>query len=167
MIKPLLQRILVAINGSEDSIRAAMYGILLAKQYKCALKAVYVVDTATLRQLTLSKFFISEESEAYETNMTDDGKRYLAYVAELAKSKGVKIETELLRGAVWSEVLKASDDFDASVILLGGRPHSHVVTGIVNKHDMASVTNAEIIGSSGRNIIVVKQADVEKLFKIA
>ncbi len=167
MIKPLLQKILVAINGSQDSIHAAMYGILLAKQLKCALKAVYVVDTATLKSLTLSKFFVADESASYEENMTADGERYLAYVAELAKSKGVKIETELKKGAVWSSVLTASDEFDASVILLGGRPHSHVHTGIVNKHDMASTTNAEIIGSSGRNIIVVKQADIEKLFKIA
>ena len=167
MIKPLLQKILVAVNGSEDSIRAAMYGILLAKQYKCGLKAVYVVDTATLKQLTLSKFFVADESASYEENLTADGQRYLSYVADLAKSKGVKIETELLRGAVWSSVLTASDDFDASVILLGGKPHSHVTTGIVNKHDMASMTNAEIIGSSGRNILVVKQADIEKLFRIA
>lgn len=167
MIKPLLQRILVAVNGSEQSIHAAMYGILLAKQLKCELKAVYVVDTATLKQLTLSKFFVAEESASYEANMTADGERYLAYVTELAKSKGVKVQTQLLKGAVWSEVLKASDEFDASVILLGGKPHSHVVTGIINKHDMASTTNAEIIGSSGRNILVVKQADMEKLFKIA
>ena len=167
MIKTLLQKILVAVNGSEDSIRAAMYGILLAKQLKCAIKAVYVVDTATLKSLTLSKFFVADESASYEGSLTADGERYLSYVADLAKSKGVKIETELLRGAVWSSVLTASDEFGADVILLGGRPHSHVTTGIVNKHDMASMTNAEIIGSSGRNILVVKQANIEKLFRIA
>ena len=166
MIKPLLQKVLVAVNGSEHSIHAAMYGILLAKQLKCEIKAVYVVDTATLRQLTLSKFFIAEESASYETNMEADGRRYLAYVEELAKSKDVKLQTELLKGAVWSEVLKASDDFDASVILLGGKPHSNAATEII-KHDMASATNVEIIGSSGRNVLVVKQADMEKLFKLA
>lgn len=166
MIKPLLQKVLVAVNGSEHSIHAAMYGILLAKQLRCEIKAVYVVDTATLRQLTLSKFFIAEESASYETNMEADGRRYLAYVEELAKSKDVKLQTELLKGAVWSEVLKASDDFDASVILLGGKPHSNSTTEII-KHDMASATNVEIIGSSGRNVLVVKQADMEKLFKLA
>ena len=166
MLKPLLQKVLVAVNGSEHSIHAAMYGILLAKQLKCEIKAVYVVDTATLRQLTLSRFFIAEESASYETNMEADGRRYLAYVEELAKSKDVKLQTELLKGAVWSEVLKASDDFDASVILLGGKPHSNATTEII-KHDMASATNVEIIGSSGRNVLVVKQADMEKLFKLA
>ena len=55
MIKPLFQNIVILISGSEASIHAAQYGILLSKLYRCNLKAVYVVDTASLKQLTLSK----------------------------------------------------------------------------------------------------------------
>ena len=66
MIKPLFQKIVVAINGSEQSLHAAMYAILLAKQYKCSLKAVYVVDTAALKFLSMSKFFLKTESQKYE-----------------------------------------------------------------------------------------------------
>ena len=69
MIKPLIQKVIVAINGSEKSLHAAMYGIIMARQYKCELKAVYVVDTASLRQLTMSGFLYKEESEKYEKNL--------------------------------------------------------------------------------------------------
>ena len=78
MIKPIFQKVLVLINGSQASIHAAQYGMLMAKLYHCALKAVYVVDVATLKQLTLSKFFVAEESSEYESSLTADGNRYLS-----------------------------------------------------------------------------------------
>ena len=120
MIKPIFQKVLVLINGSQASIHAAQYGMLMAKLYHCALKAVYVVDVATLKQLTLSKFFVAEESSEYESSLTADGNRYLSYVASLANAKGIKIQTELLRGGIWAETVKAADEFGANLILLGG-----------------------------------------------
>ena len=63
MIKPLIQKVVVAINGSEQSLHAAMYAILMAKQYKCSLKAVYVVDTAALKFLSMSRFFLKNERQ--------------------------------------------------------------------------------------------------------
>ena len=40
MSKPLFSRILVAVNGSEASIHAAMYGIIMAKTYHLDLKFI-------------------------------------------------------------------------------------------------------------------------------
>ena len=164
MIKPLFQKLIVAVNGSERSIHAAMYAIMLAKQLKCDLKAIYVVDTATIRQLTLTKFFVSEESANFETNLTEDGTRYLNYVASLAKQKGVKIETELRKGSVFSEIIKAADDYKASAILLGGKEHETAFTG---NRDSISANNGDIIANARCNVLVVREPDIEKLFKIA
>lgn len=165
MIKPLLQKIIVAVNGSERSIHAAMYAIMLAKQQKCELKAVYVVDTATIRQLTLSKFFISEESADYEANLTEDGTRYLAYVADLARQKGVKIETELRKGSIFSEIVQAADDYKANVIVLGGKEHATAFSA--SSQDTISTNNGDIVANARCNVLVVHEPDVEKLFKLA
>ena len=132
MIKPLFQKIVVAINGSDQSLHAAMYAILLAKQYKCSLKAVYVVDTAALKFLSMSKFFLKTESQKYEENLLDDGKKYLEQIVTFAKIKGVKVSS------LSSEVAR----------------------------DRASSTNMDIIGSARCNVLVVRQKDIEKLFKI-
>lgn len=167
MIKPLFQRILVAVNGSDQSVHAAMYAIMMAKQYHCALKVVYVVDTATLRQLTLSKFFVADESADYEANLCADGDRYLSYIGDLAKSKGIKIEAELLKGAVWSEIIAAADDFKANLILVGGKPHySDASRGSINR-DALSSTNSEIIGSAHCSVLVVREPQIEQLFKLS
>lgn len=167
MIKPLFQKVVVAVNGSEQSIRAAMYGILLSKQYKCELKAIYVVDTSTLKQLTMSRIFIEEESLDYEKCLEEDGKRYLSYLEKLAKEKGVKIQTELKHGAIWSELIKAADDFDADLILVGSKEQPEGKARNTVSYDKISSTNSEIIGSACCNVLVVREPDIEKLFKIA
>ena len=159
MLKPLIQKIVVAVNGSEKSIAASMYAILLAKEYKCELKALYVVDTTTLKQLTMSKFFVAEESKRYEENLLSDGKRDLNYVQGLAKSKSVKIETELRKGSVWSEIVRTADEFKADLLILGGTGDSSA-----GKH---SSVGYEVVTSAPCNVMIVRQQGIEKLFKIA
>ncbi|MBP3449193.1 MAG: universal stress protein [Spirochaetaceae bacterium] len=160
MIKPLFNNILVVINGSEASIQAAQYGVLMARLYRCDMKAIYVVDTATLKELTISKFFVSEESSEYEKSLTEDGKRYLNYVENLAKAKGIKIETELRKGSVWSEVIAYADDSKSDLILLGEHKH-------IQSKDVISSIYREIISHANCSVLVVKEKDIEKLYKMA
>ena len=157
MIKPLFNNILVVINGSEASIQAAQYGVLMARLYRCDMKAIYVVDTATLKELTISKFFVSEESSEYEKSLTEDGKRYLNYVENLAKAKGIKIETELRKGSVWSEVIAYADDSKTDLILLGEHKH-------IQSKDVISSIYREIISHANCSVLVVKEKDIEKLY---
>ena len=77
MSKSFYKKIIVAINGSQSSIHAAMYAIMMAKSYNLALKVVYVVDTATIKYLTMNKFFITEEKEEFEKKLKIDGEHYL------------------------------------------------------------------------------------------
>ena len=160
MIKPLFNNILVVINGSEASIQAAQYGVLMARLYRCDMKAIYVVDTATLKELTISKFFVSEESSEYEKSLTEDGKGYLNYVENLAKAKGIKIETELRKGSVWSEVIAYADDSKSDLILLGEHKH-------IQSKDVISSIYREIISHANCSVLFVKEKDIEKLYKMA
>ncbi len=167
MIKPLFQKAVVAVNGSEQSLHAAMYGIMMASQYKIELEAVYVVDSATIKQLEMSKIFFAEEASHYVESLKKDGEKYLKYVENLAQQKKIHIATKLCSGAVWSEVLKAADEFCADLILLGGKEHGAALMSSVVHHDKASAINSEIIGSAGCNVLVVREPEIDKLFKLA
>lgn len=165
MIKPLFQNVVILINGSEASIHAAQYGILLSKLYHCNLKAVYVVDSASLKQLTMQKFFVADESRMYEDSLRADGNRYLDYVADLGKSKGVKIETELRTGAVWSEVIMAADEMKAGLILVGG--YKTEMNSNVEIHDTVSSASRDIIMNAHCSVLVVREKMIEQLYKLA
>ena len=84
MIKPLFQRVLVAYNGSKSSLHAFMYGVMMAKSFKCKLKVVYVVDTDTIKKLTLTKFLMKEEGVEFKDDLQRDGDRGEVAVEEEA-----------------------------------------------------------------------------------
>ena len=161
MIKPLFSNILVAITGSDASISAAKYAILMAKQYRCRLIAVYVVDTATIRQLHLSKIFIKEESLEYEQSLEANGERYLSFTEELAKAKGVKIDRELRRGAVYSEILKTAEDKKVDLIILGGWERNQ------SAQDIISNAHREIMMNAKCSVLLVKEPTIDQLYKKA
>ena len=161
MMRPLFQKILVAVNGSEYSLRAAKYAVLMALQYHCRLKAVYVVDTATIRQLAFSRLFIKAEAERIEESLCADGRKYLSLVSEFASSKELKIETELRKGAVWAELVTCAESWNADALLLGA--HDSGAPG----HDTASGICGEIIGSARCSVLVVKEPLADQLFRMA
>ncbi|GAB4222403.1 MAG: hypothetical protein Kow009_14220 [Spirochaetales bacterium] len=158
-MKPLIQNIVVAISGSDASINAAKYGIILARQYQCSMTAVYVVDTATLRQLVLTKIFVEDESKEYEENLYANGKRYLNYIEELARQKRVNIETSLRNGAIYTEILREADERKADLILLGGWEKER------KERDIISEAHREVLYHAKCSVLVVKEMDIERLFK--
>jgi len=158
-MKPLYSNIITVVTGSEASIMAAKYAIVMSKIFHCRLSAVYVVDTATIRQLTLSKIFIQEESAEYERSLEANGHRYLSFVDELAKAKGVKIEQEIRRGAVYTEILTAADERKADLILLGGWEKDR------STRDIIGHAHHEIMYNAKCPVLLVKSPGVEQLYK--
>ena len=161
MIKPFFSNIVVAISGSDASILAAKYAIVMAKAYRCRLSAVYVVDTATIRQLTLSKIFIQEESQEYEKSLRANGERYLSFVEELAIAKGIKVEREMRQGAVYTEILAAADEKKADLIILGGWEKDRSPTEIFSHSHREVMVNAKC------SVLFVKEPDTERIYKQA
>lgn len=162
MLKALFQKVLVAYNGSKSSLNAVLYGIMIARIYKCSLKVVYVFDSASIKQLTMAKFLIAEEAEETAKNLNEDGVKNLEYVKGLAKKKGVNVETELLNGAVWSEIIRAADVWKADLILLGGVTDN----GSLSVHANISRQDSEIIGSAHCSVMVVRDPYVEQKFRL-
>lgn len=162
MIKPLFQNILVMVNGTDASINAVRYAILMSKLYRCRVYAVYVVDTATIKQLTLNRIFIEEESREYEKSLEENGKRYLSYVDDIGKSKGVRIETELRRGAIWSEVVTMADEKKIDAILLGG-----MESQAPDQKEIMSSSYKSIMLNARCSVLIVKEKMIEQLFKLA
>lgn len=168
MIKPLFQNVVVAVNGSDSSIKAAMYAIMMARLYRSNIKFVYVVDTATIRRLTLSHFLVSEESASYEKNLTSDGQKYIDYVLNLAKSKGIKAQGEVRTGSIWLEIVNCADDFKADVIIMGGGTGRTVSSmGAQENHLMYSQTYKDVISHANCSVLVINKQNIEQLFKIS
>ncbi|MDR2536789.1 MAG: universal stress protein [Treponema sp.] len=161
MIKPLFSNIIVAVTGSDASVLAAKYAIVMAKMYRCRLTAVYVVDTATIRQLTLSKIFIQDEGNEYANSLRANGERYLVFVEELARTKGVKIERAIRSGAVYTEILTLADEKKADLIILGGWEKDR------SARDIISHSHREIMNNAKCSVMLVKEPNIDQIFRQA
>jgi nucleotide-binding universal stress UspA family protein len=161
MSKNLLSHIMVGVTGSAASIAAAKYAIVMAKQYKAELSALYVVDTATIKQLTLSKIFVQDESAEYERSLEANGKRYLDFVEELAKAKGVKVSGNIRRGAIYTEMVNEAADKKIDLIVLGGWEKDR------NPYDLFSTSQREIMINAKCSVLLVKNRNVDELYKMA
>jgi len=160
-MKPLFQTVVIAVSGSEASVNAARYAIVLAKQYRCKLVAVNVVDTATLKELLLSRIFVEDESFEYEHSLEENGQRYLNYIEELAARKGVAVEKVMRKGAVFSEIINAAEEREADLIVLGGFEEKS------GTRDVLSRQHRDILRNARCSILVVKEPDIEFLYRKA
>jgi len=160
-MKPLISHIVTAVTGTDASILAAKYAIIMAKQYQCKLTAVYVVDTATIRQLTMSKIFIQEEALEFEKSLETNGSRYLTFVDELAHAKGVKVEKIMRKGAIFTEVLQVADEKKADLILLGGWEKD------TKTRDIIGHSHREIMANSKCSVMLVKEPKIDQIYKNA
>ena len=158
-MRELFQSVVVAVSGSEASINAAKYAIVLAKDYNSRVYAVYVVDTATLKELLLSRIFVEEESADYEKSLEQNGQRYLNYVAELAAKKGVHVEKILRRGSISTEVVEVAEDNHASLILIGGYEDKGIV------RDAISRQRREIVKHARCSVLVVREPEIDTMYK--
>lgn len=161
MAKSFFKKIVVAVNGKQSSIQTAMYAVMMAKIYNLEIRFVFVIDTATIKFLSINKLIISED---LEERLEADGKRYLEYVEMLASQKGVKCQKDLRKGGVFSEVLKAADEFEADLILIGGNMREVGKTGI--KHNFLSAAENGILSNSKCPVMIVQKPDIEAQFKI-
>ena len=158
-MKTLFQTLVIAVSGSQASINAAKFGIAMAKASKCRLLAVYVVDTATLRELLLSKIFVEDESSEYQMGLEQNGERYLNYVAELARKKGVAVEKVLRHGAISTEIVEVAEENGADLVLLGGFEYKGLM------RDALSRQHREILKNAKCSILVVREPEIDAIYQ--
>ncbi|MHB9151039.1 MAG: universal stress protein [Spirochaetales bacterium] len=155
----IFKTLLVAINGSEASIDALKYALAMKRQLDSRVIACYVVDTATIRQLALSRIFVPDESEEYERSLENSGRRYLNFCLEIATRKRLALELVLSKGSVPGEIIKAAAENGADCIVIGGNPSE------MQSRDAVADANREILRNARCPVIFIKPGTGEDLYK--
>lgn len=118
-MKSPISRVLVYIDGSDESITAAQYAIMLSASNGAELRALYVVNTRALNDLLKSHIFIEAEQEEYKTDLESDSERYLNHVEKLAGRKGVPLELVKRSGSIFQEIKKEIEENDVDLLVIG------------------------------------------------
>ncbi len=128
MSKGGFSRIIVAIDGSEVSMRAAEHAARIAKQDGAVLSALHVVPAPP--------FEVQGEIADSYANARKKAKTWMKAVEDIAMRNGLGIKTEVLVGAssVVDAILGYAETTKADLIVTGTRgttPSKRIVVGSV------------------------------------
>lgn len=114
-----IKRILVYIDGTEESQTAAQYAILLSKAVGAKLFGTFIVNTHALNDLLKSHIFIESEQMEYQRDLEADADKYLHHFSTIAAEKGVAVETLKLSGVVHSMLKELVKNNDIDLLVIG------------------------------------------------
>lgn len=118
-----IRKIMVYIDGTEQSITAAQYAICLSRAINAELTAVYVVNTRALNDLLRTRIFVEAEQEEYRRDLDADADRYLNHIRSLARQKGLAIETISTSGSVHLEIKNKIIEHEIDLLIIGELSH--------------------------------------------
>ena len=141
----MFSKLLVPIDGSDNSFRALDHAIFLSKKITARITALRVIEYLPLVHVQsqrtmdtiLSKYL--EESESILKKSIDIGEK-----------KGVRIESKLKKGDAASNILNYSKKEDYDTIIMGRRG-----TGKLRQLVLGS-TSTKVLNHSDCTVVIVK-----------
>jgi nucleotide-binding universal stress UspA family protein len=109
-----VKKVLIPTDGSDYSMRAAEYGVSVAKILGAEILFVYVIDTVALDQI--GKLTDKDSAEA---ELKADGERYVKYVLGLAQKEGVKASSLLAKGRPYEQIVHLAKGLKMDLIVMG------------------------------------------------
>lgn len=109
-----VHKILIPTDGSDYSVRAAEYGVSVAKMLRAEITVVYVIDTIVLDQVAKVT-----EREGMERELKADGEHYLRYILGVAEHEGVKASSFLTKGMPFEQIIHIAKGLKMDLIVMG------------------------------------------------
>lgn len=109
----MYKAILVPVDGSENSSKAARHAIELATKFNSKLIVLHVLDVRVKR--------VYEGSRRALMRLTKFGEGYLQEVADAAKKSKLSVETVLSEGLPAEVIIKEAEDRKVDIIVMGTR----------------------------------------------
>ena len=147
MIEAKYSKILVAVDGSNESMNAARHAIGLARKDGAQL----VVITA-MRLPSLYGWSPAESPYTWQKKYAKERKKWFDEIEKLAKRNNVKIQTDIVEGTMSAQgtIVKYAEEHNVDVIVVGTRGMSGFAKQLLGSTALGVVTYAHC------TVIVVK-----------
>jgi nucleotide-binding universal stress UspA family protein len=147
LIEAKYSKILVAVDGSNESMNAARHAIGLARKDGAQL----VVITA-MRLPSLYGWSPAESPYTWQKKYAKERKKWFDEIEKLAKRNNVKIQTEIVEGTMSAQgtIVKYAEEHNVDVIVVGTRGMRGFAKQLLGSTALGVVTYAHC------TVIVVK-----------
>lgn len=145
--------VLVYLDGSESSMTAAMYSVLLAKSTGSRLHAVYCINTKALGDLVRAGIFVSQEKSEYMADLARDAQRHVRHMEKLAKSKSIPVVSSVVEGSPSAEISRYIKENHIDLLVLGS------VNMIRSRREELTSENDRMLRSVSCPVLVCRDDD--------
>lgn len=114
MKSEIFKKIVIATDGSENSVNAVKHAIEVARISEASLSAVYVLDTGAFASIPVDMAM----GNMYEI-LKKEGDDAIKKVEDLAQAVGIEIESFNVEGHPAEEIIKISENISADLIVMG------------------------------------------------
>jgi nucleotide-binding universal stress UspA family protein len=129
------KKILVGIDGSENSKRAAMVAANLAELFKGSVTLVSVVKPSEYSLAVEDKAFIEELKEFHEG--------LVEAVKSDIKTADIEVDTKIELGTPWKELIRLATAGHYDLIVIGSRGVGQVAEFLIGSNSTRVVQHAE------------------------
>jgi len=136
----LLKKIIVGVDGSEESDSAVKKAIELAKPLNAKIILVHVVSHNLIDVLGKTT---GEDSEKLKAKFLAEGKKILEHDKNIVENAGLEVETKLLEGSPANEIIEEASRSNADLIVVGSRG-IHGARGILGSTAERTVRYSEV-----------------------
>ena len=112
----MFSRILVPVDGSDNSYRALDAALLLSEKLGAKATAIHVMEELPVSYVVSEKL-LKEIADAYKR----ENQLTLSKCSEIATKKGLTIKTKLLQGNPGSAILDFCEKEKYDIIIMGSR----------------------------------------------
>ena len=151
-MKPF-EKILTAIDFSENSDYAFEYALTLAKQFQAELTIMHVIN----EPVDLRGFYVPHISfEQLEKEIEDGAEKMMAKFCQTKMGDFTGYSTQVVAGIPYEEVLRKAEEIGASLIVLG----THGRTGI--DHLIFGSTAERVVRSATCPVLTIRMPASDK-----
>ena len=95
-------------------MRAAEYGVSVAKMLKAEITVVFVIDLVALDQIAPNR-----DRDDVENELKRDGEKYLKYVQGIAQNESIKVSLLLAKGRPYEQIVHLAKGLKMDLIVMG------------------------------------------------
>ncbi|TAJ44114.1 universal stress protein [Methanofollis fontis] len=128
----MFHKIVVAIDGSEISMKALEVALSEARIWNAELHVIYVVETSMFSSIPMDNTW-----EIIYSLLEKEGQDVFQKSKDLAAQDGISLITHLKDGHAGNEILSLAEELNADLIAIGSRGKSNIdrlLLGSVSEH---------------------------------
>jgi nucleotide-binding universal stress UspA family protein len=128
----MFKKIVVAIDGSDISLKALEVALSEARIWNAELHVIYVVETSMFSSIPMDNTW-----EIIYSLLESEGKEVFQKSKERAAQDGVSLITHLRDGHAGNEIVSLTEELHADLIVIGSRGKTNIdrlLLGSVSEH---------------------------------